>query len=141
MSEPPSLAYLCDRNLGRRFAEILRQAGLEVLAHDDLFPQRTPDVVLLEEAARRGYILLTLDARMRRNPVEKEAIRRAKARVIFLPMPREPGWAEALAQGFLGLQGRIHRLLERYPPPTLLRLTRRPAKGGGLEYRLERLDL
>lgn len=55
--------FFTDRNLGRRFPEVLREAGLEVTAHDDLFSPTTEDVTWIPDVARRGLVAVTQDSR------------------------------------------------------------------------------
>jgi hypothetical protein len=38
-----SLVFFTDRDLGKRFPEILTSAGVSVRRHDDLFPPDCPD--------------------------------------------------------------------------------------------------
>ena len=57
--------YFTDRDLGKRFPEILRASGLNVERHADHFPPETPDEVWLEEVGKRGWIALTHDQRIR----------------------------------------------------------------------------
>jgi hypothetical protein len=52
----------------------LRDIHPIVHAHDDLFPQDTDDDVWLREAARRGWIVLTRDDRIRYRPGEQREI-------------------------------------------------------------------
>jgi len=55
-----------DRSLGRRqVAEALRNAGARIEIHDDHFGPETTDEDWLREAGRRGWIVLTKDARIR----------------------------------------------------------------------------
>ena len=64
--------------------EALRAAGATVVAHDEVFIQNTPDVDWLAEAGRRAWIVLTKDSAIRRNPLERDMFRRARARVFAL---------------------------------------------------------
>jgi hypothetical protein len=52
------LSYVCftDRDLGKRFPEILRLAGLTVGRHQDLFAPDTADETWLEAVGQRGWI-------------------------------------------------------------------------------------
>lgn len=64
--------------------EALRAAGAKVIAHDEVFVQNTPDVDWLAEAGRQGWIVLTKDSAIRRNPHERDMFRQARARVFAL---------------------------------------------------------
>ena len=45
--------YFTDRDLGKRFGEILKSAGLTVEQHADHFAPDTPDEVWLAEIGKR----------------------------------------------------------------------------------------
>jgi hypothetical protein len=79
-----SPVYFCDRNLGKRFGQELRRQGLVVELHDDHFPQDTPDEDLLRHVAAQGWVILTLDKRMRYreespSPTKRHPAARAEA--------------------------------------------------------------
>jgi PIN domain-containing protein len=62
----------------------LRQAGAQVVVHDDVFPQATRDEVWLVEAGRQGWIVLTKDRNLRYNSLEITAMRNSRVRVFLL---------------------------------------------------------
>lgn len=79
------LVFFIDRSLGRKYVtEALRTAGATVVAHDDHFPQTTPDVEWLAEVGRRGWVVFSKDERIRRNRIEREALEAAHVRAFFL---------------------------------------------------------
>jgi hypothetical protein len=49
-----SLVFFTDRDLGKRFPEILASAGLSVKRHDDLFPPDCPDERWLAQIGESG---------------------------------------------------------------------------------------
>lgn len=69
-----SLVYFTDRDLGKRFPEILRSGGFTVARHADHFPPETPDEVWLTEIGKCGWIALTHDGRIRYKPNERDAV-------------------------------------------------------------------
>jgi predicted nuclease of predicted toxin-antitoxin system len=82
---PREPVFFVDRSLGGKLvAEALRAAGATVIAHDDAFEQNAKDVEWLAEAGRRGWIVLTKDAAIRRNPREKAMFHAAQVRVFTL---------------------------------------------------------
>jgi hypothetical protein len=84
---PPdeSLVFFVDASLGRRIVpEALRTAGFEVIAHDDRFEPATPDAKWLEEAGRRGWVVLTKDQRIRYRANELLALRDARVAAFVL---------------------------------------------------------
>jgi hypothetical protein len=69
-----SRVYFTDRDLGKRFPEILRAGGLDVRRHVDLFPPACPDEVWLEDVGRRQWVAVTHDRRIRYKPNEQAAV-------------------------------------------------------------------
>ena len=65
---PP--VFFTDRDLGKRFPEILRAAGLTVERHADHFAHDCPDEDWLQSVGRRGWIAITHDSRIRYKPNE-----------------------------------------------------------------------
>jgi hypothetical protein len=59
-----NFVYFTDRDLGKRFPEILKSAGLTVERHADHFTHDTADEVWLEAVGKRGWIALTYDRRI-----------------------------------------------------------------------------
>ncbi|EYF08039.1 hypothetical protein [Chondromyces apiculatus] len=56
MKLPEPFTYFVDRSLGREVVvQALRAAGEQVHAHDDLFPQNTPDTTWLTDVGQRGW--------------------------------------------------------------------------------------
>lgn len=79
------MEYFADRNLGRfDFPDYLRGHGLTVHAHDDHFSQLAADEAWIPEVAARGWIILSPDLRVMRNPVELAAIMRSGASFLCL---------------------------------------------------------
>lgn len=82
---PDELVFFVDRSLGGKLVvQALRDAGAQVVVHDDVLPQNTKDVEWLAEAGRRNWIVLTKDGAIRRNPHEKLMFRDANVRVFAL---------------------------------------------------------
>ena len=138
-----SPVYFCDRNLGKRFGQELRRRGLVVELHDDHFPQNMPDEHLLRHVAAQGWVILTLDKRMRYRPAEKAAILRYNASVILLPLPKNPekGWWLALAAEFTQAQSRVLAFLSQNQPPFVAHFRIHYRETGARRYQLEKLPL
>ncbi|MGH9203417.1 MAG: hypothetical protein ACRD2A_19515 [Vicinamibacterales bacterium] len=62
--------FFTDRDLGKRFPEILAAAGLKVERHADYFSPATPDEEWLQRVGERGWIAVTHDRRIRYKPNE-----------------------------------------------------------------------
>lgn len=80
--------FFVDRSLARRdVAEALREAGWLVRTHLEVFGERdehVPDVEWLELCGREGWIVLTMDRRIRYHRSEIAAIRRHGVRAFVL---------------------------------------------------------
>ena len=104
--------FFADRNLGRRFVEILRDAGVAIERHDDHFAQDTRDEDWIRTVASRHWVGITHDQQVRRRPNEKAAILDSSLRVIVvasrLPFP-------AVAEHFVRSIPQVERFLARHP--------------------------
>lgn len=79
------ITFFVDRSLGSRYvAQALRDSMAHVEIHDDHFSQDTPDIVWLAEIGRRGWVVLSKDEQIRRNRVEREALKAAGVCAFFL---------------------------------------------------------
>jgi hypothetical protein len=76
-----STTFFLDHQIGRfQVAEFLRAAGAKVEVHLDHFAGDTPDVEWIPEVASRGWVLITKDQNIRRNPLERAAYQESKLR-------------------------------------------------------------
>ena len=69
-----SRVYFTDRDLGKRFPEILTAAGLTVERHHDLFPPDGSDEQWLEHCGTKARIGITHNKRIRYAPNERAAV-------------------------------------------------------------------
>lgn len=76
-----SLTFFLDHQIGRYVvAKMLCAAGARVEVHLGHFPGNTPDHEWIPEVGRRGWVLITKDQNIRRNPIERAAYTAAKLR-------------------------------------------------------------
>src|SRR6185437_14216742 len=103
-----SVVYFTDRDLGLRFPDTLRAAGLNVELHRDHFAPTAPDDEWLAKVSARQWIAVTHDARIRYKPNELAAVVRHQAHVLVIvgkaPLP-------VLAQSFVLTAHRIEEFL------------------------------
>jgi hypothetical protein len=133
-----SFVYFTDRDLGKRFAEILRAGGLAVKRHADHFAPDTADEAWLEEIGKRGWIALTHDRRIRYKPNERDAVMRHGVALLVIvgaaPFPD-------LARAFVATLPRIEHFLARQKPPFIAKVYRpspaETAKRSGAPGRVE----
>ena len=116
-----SFVYFTDRDLGRRFPEILRAGGLTVERHEDHFAPEAADETWLEAVGKRGWIALTHDRRIRYKPNERDAVMRHGVPLLVIvgatPFPD-------LARAFVATLPRIERFLRRHKPPFIAKVYR-----------------
>lgn len=117
------MEFFTDRDLGAEiFPSALRKAGLTVHAHLDHFKPNADDTEWLPQVAARGWIILSNDQRMRRNPMERDAVMRSGATLIVLIGGDAP--AEQLATNFINTLPALERFLAENPPPLIANLYR-----------------
>lgn len=116
-----SIVFFTDRDLGKQFPGILREAGLVVERHDDHFAHNTPDEVWLAEMSRRGWIAITHNKRIRYTPNELAAI--IKHRVALLVVIGRPPMAD-LARAFVATFALIQQFVSRHQPPYIAKVYR-----------------
>jgi hypothetical protein len=108
----PDIVYFVDRSLGRRVVpEVLRQAGLQVEVHDDHFPPDASDADWLRVVGERGWVVLTKDERIRRRPLERDALLAAGVRAFVLTARRMSG--ADMGQAFARARRPMENLLRR----------------------------
>lgn len=110
-----------DRDLGHRFAQILRSAGIAVERHDDHFQPTTPDVEWIAAVARRGWVALTHNGRIRYTPNERDAVMEAGLPLLVVvgraPLP-------LLAESLVRTMPRVESFLARHQPPFIAKVYR-----------------
>lgn len=115
--------FFVDRSLGRTtVVSRLREAGFEVIAHDDVLPQDTDDATWIRHAAERGWVILTKDGAIRRNPLERAAYREAGARVFILTSAGISG--SEMASIFIAAMYRIEKRCAEIEPPFVFAVRR-----------------
>lgn len=116
-----SRVFFTDRDLGKRFPEILSAAGLKVERHADHFAPDCPDEVWLKDIGRRGWIAITHDGRIRYKPNELAAV--VQNRVALLVVIGRAPYPQ-LAQSFVATQSRILDFLHQHKAPFIAKVYR-----------------
>ncbi|MEZ4379045.1 MAG: hypothetical protein R3B35_12255 [Gemmatimonadales bacterium] len=135
-----TFAYFTDRDLGRRFPQSLRDAGLVVHAHDEHFGPATPDAEWIRAVSHEGWVVLTHDRRIQYKPNERRAVALARISLLVLVGKATP---VELARNFVHTLPRIEAFLEAHRPPLIAgvyrpsqaELRRRPDAPGRIELR------
>ena len=133
-----NFTFFTDRDLGKRFPDILRAAGFKVERHADHFAPEASDEIWLEAEGRRHWIAVTHDQRIRYRPNERDAVMRHRVGLLVVvgkaPFPE-------LAEAFVASRLRIERFLDHNAPPFIAKVYR-PSPGaaasGATTGRVER---
>lgn len=122
-----------DRTCGKRLPRALKILDLPIESHADHFSHDTPDDVWLAAVARRGWVVVTNDKRIRFNQAERRAIVDHRVGCFVFTSGNRTKWGllQILAKAWAGIQdiadtserpfifslhgdGSLHRL---YPQP------------------------
>jgi hypothetical protein len=83
--KPPRLAVFIDRNSGGRlFKGLIEQAGIEVHLHDDHFRRKTEDPAWLAQLGASGWLLVSGDNDVTRQPLFLHQLADSRAHVFVL---------------------------------------------------------
>lgn len=112
------LVYWVDRCLGAHVVpDRLRAAGVAVRTYAELYPNDTgvDDVDWIPEVTARGWVILTKDEAISRNPAEISILRRARAIYVCLAAKAMTGaeQAECLVEHWRTIDGVVRA---RKPP-------------------------
>lgn len=140
------MELFADRNLGRyTFPGLLREAGLVVHVHADHFAQDAPDTDWLPVVAERGWVVLSPDKNIMRNPLELDAVMLSGAALLVLV--GGDARAAELARNFVNTLPAIRTFVSGTPPPYVAKLYRpspksdiEKGKPGSVELKLTRAD-
>lgn len=116
-----SRVYFTDRDLGKRFPDILTAAGLTVERHHDLFPADGSDEQWLEHCGKEGRIALSHNQRIRYTPNELAAV--VRHRVALLIVNGKAPLSD-LAHNFVASMAKIEAFLDGHEPPYIAKLYR-----------------
>lgn len=100
----------------------MRESGFDITAHDERFPEGTPDTVWLPEVGASGQVVLTKDKKIRYTPQELAALRRARVRVFVLVGGNLR--SEDMARAFIQARARMDALLAEHGTPFVARVNK-----------------
>ena len=103
-----STVFFTDRDLGKQFPALLRNAGISVEGHADHFLDDAKDEDWIVEVGKRGWVVLTHDKRIRYKPNELAAVKAAGI-AMFVLIGKAPH--AVLAQNFINTINRIEAFL------------------------------
>lgn len=117
----PIIFYI-DRCLGRKLARTLQQHGLTIALHDDHFPQNALDVDWLPIVGQRGWVVLTKDARISRNTIERLTVATYNIRMFALTSQNLTG--DEMANAFMAAMTRIQQQVRQQDAPFIAKVYR-----------------
>jgi hypothetical protein len=136
MTKFESITFFIDRCLGNKLiVEILRGAGLVVEIHDDHFGKNAPDVDWIPEIGKREWIILTKDARIGKNQIERLSVADSNARMFTLASQSLSG--ADMADIFLKAIPEMKKLIYENPAPFIAKVY----QGGKVKVWKDDLDL
>jgi hypothetical protein len=103
-------------------ADALRNAGARVEIHRDHFADDAPDVEWLAAVGRCGWVVLTKDDAIRRNPFERRALLAANVRAFILTSQTMSG--PDMAVLIVRFRQQMERLVQTTPAPFIALITR-----------------
>ena len=125
------MEFFADRNLGRYdFPGRLRAAGITVHIHDDHFAQDEPDTSWLPQVAERGWLVLSADRVITRNPFELAAVMLSGVGMFCLVGGMAK--AEELARNFVNTLPRVAEFVAGNRPAYVAKVYR-PSPLGGID--------
>ena len=111
--------YFTDRDLGKQFARVLADAGIEVERHGDLFAPEGTDVEWLEHCGVNGRVAISHNSRIRYVPNELAAVQRFNVSLLIVV---GKSTTAALAHNFVRTRFRIEAMLEAHAPPLIAKV-------------------
>ena len=114
------MKFFFDNNLSPRLARGLLEFGEDVTHLQDHYPADVPDQDWLPDIGAKGWILVTRDERVRRNPSELAAIKMYKVGAFFLGGKNLSHWE--LIQQVVRNWLRIRELADKIPRPFAFRV-------------------
>lgn len=110
------LVFFLDHQIGRYVvADALRVVGAQVEAHVDHFDAAAPDIDWIPEVGRRGWVLITRDQNIRRNPLERFSYEAAALRG-FVMTGQDMSGSDMSALLVKSLSGMVRRVAGRKGP-------------------------
>lgn len=120
LAEP--FTFFVDRSLGGAFvATAIREAGHAIVVHDDEFDPDARDVDWLRAVGERRWVVLTKDARIRTNALERGALLSSNVAAFILGQGDMTG--PLMASVFVTALPRMTKVLRRWDLPIIATVT------------------
>ena len=117
------IIFFIDRCLGKKhIATVLKNSGIAVEIHDDNFGQNAQDVDWLPEIGRRGWVVLTKDAKISKNHLERMAVTNAGIKMFTLASQNLS--VKEMADIFLKSITKMQEFVRTHPAPFIAKVYR-----------------
>jgi PIN like domain len=105
----------------KQLAGLLEKEGFHVRVHDDHFDPDEEDEIWLASCGQRGWIAITPDKRILKDPLSMKAIGANRGRVFFLPHNNKNPqmWAPILVANWT----KISRIIATKAPPFIAKVS------------------
>ncbi|MGC4048344.1 MAG: hypothetical protein QM757_01330 [Paludibaculum sp.] len=114
--------FLFEESLGRFIPEeFARATHAHVKRHSEAFPYGREDHEWIPMAARRGWVIVSKDKRIRSRPLEYQALLASKARFFYLRYGDLT--KEASAEAFITAYPKMLKILDGTHPPFIARIS------------------
>ncbi|PHQ35186.1 PIN-like domain-containing protein [Rhodopirellula bahusiensis] len=125
--------FFVDRNMGKHIAQAIIDAGYDAIHHDDKFGPTTPDTEWLKEVGKNGWLVISRDEKIGKNPSELIALIDAQVHAFFFILQQQS--SQVVIDAVIRCLPHMLEIAKRKSPPTLAIIN----KHGKLE-RLEGWD-
>lgn len=113
--------FLDNDSSSKSIIKTLKNEGLRIVCLKDRFKADADDEEWLPEIGVRGWVLLSRNKRIRYNPRQKDLLLRYSVRAFFLTS-RKNLTGDQMAEIFLKALNGIHRYLQKYPGPFIVKI-------------------
>lgn len=119
----PEITFFIDRCLGsKRIVTALKSSGIAVEIHDDHFAKDAQDVDWLPEVGKQGWVVLTKDAKISKNHLERMAVTNAGISMFTLASQNLSG--KEMADIFLKSVSKMQEFVRKHPAPFIAKVYR-----------------
>lgn len=122
-STPLESVFFLDRNLGRlQLAHHLRALGFRIEVHDDHFPQTTKDPEWIRFCSAQGWVIITPDWGIQKEP-NRSVVTENPGACVFVLSQNNTRWEE-WAAAIVVARPRINRTIKNTSPPFFARISK-----------------
>lgn len=118
-----SVTFFIDRSLGKKtIPNALKKRGLNVVIHDDYFPPDAKDEVWLKYVAKKQWIVITKDKRIKNRKSEIDLVMKNNVKMFVVRQANLTG--EEIAKILIDALVNISKFIKKTKPPFIATITR-----------------